>query len=153
MAIRKTNQAETDYILRLSGNVVQESTAGYAPNHGWNSYEMFSSLIKNGAYYLIDEENRDLRGWILLGRDLSQLTGELTGHLFHLYVFPQHRNKGIAKKLMQTAMLDLYNLGIYTVQLNVFAGNPAKNLYKKLGFRTVSTIMEYKLPKFSIGHM
>ncbi|RHW41628.1 GNAT family N-acetyltransferase [Neobacillus notoginsengisoli] len=153
MAIRKANQSETDYILRISGKMVQESTAGYAPNNDQNGYDLFLPLVQNGAFYLIDEQYRELRGWILLGSEWNSLTAKSIGHLLHLYVFPHHRSKGIAKHLMQAAIHDLYSRGIYTVQLNVFTGNPAKALYKKLGFRSISSVMELKLPKLSIGNM
>ncbi|WP_053365149.1 GNAT family N-acetyltransferase [Bacillus sp. FJAT-27245] len=100
MTIRKANKSETEYILRVSGHVFEESTMGYANNNWENGYNMFYPLVKNGAYYLIDGRNREIRGWILIGSEWNQLIGKATGHLLHLYVFPQYRNLGIGKNLM-----------------------------------------------------
>ncbi|WP_059172542.1 GNAT family N-acetyltransferase [Bacillus sp. FJAT-27445] len=151
MTIRKASKTETDYILRFAGHVVEESTAGYAPNNMANAYNMFQPIVKDGAYYLVDDYNREIRGWILLGSDWNPLTGNVTGQLLQLYVFQQYRNFGIGKKLMEAAIQELQSRGIGTIQLNVFAGNPAKAMYKKLGFREISTVMELDFFKKNFG--
>lgn len=145
MTIRKANAIETDYILRLSGTVLNESSMGYLPNSIENSYTMFVPVIHNGGYYLIEEENRFLKGWILLTIDWNQLTGKTIGHIDQLYVFPFFRKTGIGKNLMKAAIQNFYEQEIQTIQLNVFTGNPAKALYKSLGFKKISTIMELNL--------
>ncbi|WP_316570180.1 GNAT family N-acetyltransferase [Neobacillus sp. YIM B06451] len=151
MTIRKASKLETDYILRVSGHVIEESTMGYATNNLENGYNMFQPIVKNGAYYLVDDHNREIRGWILLGSNWNPLTGKVTGNLLQLYVFPLYRNFGIGKKLMEAAIHELQSQGIGTIQLNVFAGNPAKSLYKKLGFREISTVMEIDFFKKNFG--
>lgn len=145
MTIRPANPLETNYILGISGHLVQESSAGYMDNHVQRSFQTFLTLIQNGAYYLIDEENRILRGWILLGKNWNSMSGKVTGHIFHLYVFPEFRHAGIGKRLMQAAITECKNQNIETIQLDVFKGNPAKALYEKLGFQDVSTMMELQL--------
>lgn len=145
MTIRKGNAIETDYILRLSGTVLNESSMGYLPNSIENSYTMFVPVIHNGGYYLIEEENRILKGWILLTIDWNQLTGKAIGHIDQLYVFPFYRKTGIGKNLMKAAIQNFHEQEIQTIQLNVFTGNPAKALYKSLGFKKISTIMELNL--------
>lgn len=142
MAIRKANEYESDYILKLSGNVIDESSMGYAGNSVQNSYNMFLPVIQNGGYFLVEEENRTLKGWILLNIDWNLMTGKATGYLLHLYVFPDYRGRGIGKNLMQAAINDLWTREIETIQLNVFSGNPAKAIYRKLGFKKISSIME-----------
>lgn len=151
MTIRKASKQETEHILRFAGQVVQESTVGYAPNNMENAYNMFQPLVKNGAYYLVDDHNREIRGWILLGSEWNPLTGKVTGHLLHLFVFPYYRKFGIGKRLMEAAIQELQSRGIATIQLNVFAGNPAKSLYKKLGFKKISTVMELDFYKNNFG--
>ncbi|WP_442596134.1 GNAT family N-acetyltransferase [Neobacillus sp. D3-1R] len=147
MTIRKANEIETDYILKFSGNVINESSMGYAANNYQNSYNMFLPIILNGGYYLVEEENRKIKGWILLTKDRNLLTGKEIGHLLHLYVFPRYRDRGIGKQLMEAAIKELWARKIETVQLNVFTGNPAKAMYEKLGFKKISSVMELNINK------
>ena len=143
MTIRLANEMETDYILKLTGQVIEESTIGYSINNFQSGYNMFLPLIRNGAYYIVDEENGWLKGWALLGLERNVMTGKTFGNLFHLYVFPGNRNIGIGKNLIKAAIQNLKASGIDTIQLNVFTGNSAKSLYEKLGFRSISNIMEF----------
>lgn len=145
MTIRKANATETDYILMLSGSILSESSMGYLPNHIENSYFILSPIIQNGGYFLIDEEKRILKGWILLTKDRNQLTDKTIGHIQQLYVYPSYRKMGIGKSLMKEAIRNLSEQNVDTIQLNVFTGNPAKALYKTLGFKKISTVMELNL--------
>ena len=147
MTIRKAYQSETQYLLQLSGKVMEESSMGYANNDVQQAFSIFMPHIQNGAYYLLDEEKRKLKGWILLGTDWNLITGQVFGNLLHLYVLPKYRKKGVGKKLMLAAIKELQAMGIRTIQLNVFAGNPAKALYEQLGFKDVKTIMELNVQK------
>ncbi|NHM30776.1 GNAT family N-acetyltransferase [Neobacillus terrae] len=147
MTIRVANEMETDYILRLTGHVIEESTRSHSTNDPYGGYNMFLPLIRNGAYYLIEEESGWLKGWALIGLDRSSMTGKNIGNVFHLYVFPGYRNFGIGKNLIKAGIQNLSALGVETIQLNVFTGNPAKSLYEKLGFRSISTFMELNVGK------
>ncbi|WP_051348723.1 GNAT family N-acetyltransferase [Peribacillus kribbensis] len=144
MTIRRANPMETDYILQISGGLVQESSAGHLENQGQNGYNLFLPMLQNGAYYLIDEDFGKLKGFILLGTHRHQMTGRTIGLLLHVYVFPGFRKSGIGRMLMQSAIHELHARGIDTIQLNVYTGNPAKSLYEKLGFTSVSAVMELK---------
>jgi len=150
MTIRKASHLETNYILQLTGNILKESSMGHIDNNVHTAYNMFLPFIQNGAYYLIDEESRRLRGWILLGIDGDFMAGNAIGHLLQLYVFPRYRKAGIGMKLMQEAIKQLQAQGMKTIQLNVYAGNPAQNMYQKLGFKKVSTIMELNIDEKDI---
>jgi ribosomal protein S18 acetylase RimI-like enzyme len=145
MTIRKANAIETDYILMLSGSILNESSMGYLPNNIENSYSMLVPVIQKGGYFLIEEEKRILKGWILLTKDWNQLTDKTIGYIHQLYVHPSYRKIGIGKNLMRAAIRNLSEQSVETIQLNVFTGNPAKALYKSLGFQKVSTVMELKL--------
>ncbi|RJS61437.1 hypothetical protein CJ483_16460 [Bacillus sp. PK3_68] len=145
MTIRKANQLETHYILHLTGNVLQESSMGHIANSPHVAYQMFMPYIQNGAYYLIEEDKHRLKGWLLLGVDRNVMTGHDMGHLLQLYVFPRYRKAGIGRELLKEAIKQLQLHGAKTIQLNVYAGNPAKAMYEQFGFTDVSTIMELKV--------
>lgn len=145
MTIRRADVIETDYILMLSGNVIKESSMGFLPNNIENSNSMFGPVIQNGGYFLIEEENRILKGWVLITIDNNKMTGKLIGYIHQLYVYPFYRKLGIGKNLMKVAIQNLYEQKAESIQLNVFTGNPAKALYQSLGFKKISTVMELNL--------
>ncbi|RSD25097.1 GNAT family N-acetyltransferase [Mesobacillus subterraneus] len=145
MAIRRANKSETNYILYVLGRVLKESTMGYAENNVQHAYNLFYPMIQKGAYFLIDEENRKLKGWILLGVEWNSITNELMGCLISVYVYPEYRKTGLGEKLTVAAINELRGMGIRTVQVNVFNGNPSRILCEKLGFKPVSAVMELKM--------
>ncbi|MGV2939897.1 N-acetyltransferase family protein [Mesobacillus sp. LC4] len=142
MAIRRATQAETNQILQLSGKVMKESSMGYAVNSVQNAYQLFMPVLQKGGYFLIDLENGLLRGWILLAADYNTVKGEVMGNLLSAYVFPKFRRSGVAMDLAIAAINEFKGLGIRSIQLNVFQGNPSRILCEKLGFKPVSTVME-----------
>ncbi|WP_210365287.1 GNAT family N-acetyltransferase [Bacillus sp. REN3] len=142
MAIRRAHYAENDYLIKLTGKVLKESSMGYGENSVQNAYQLFMPFIQNGAYFLVDEEYRRLKGWILLGKDWNMLTNQTIGVLLSVYVFPAYRKAGIGEKLTVAAIEELKAQGIKTIQLNIFQGNPSRIMCEKLGFKEVSTTME-----------
>lgn len=118
---------------------------GYAENNIQNAFNLFVPIIQNGGYFLIDEKYRKLKGWILLGTDWNYLTNQAIGTLLSIYVFPKYRKTGVGKELTVAAIKELEAKGIKTIQLNIFEGNPSRNLSEKLGFKRISTVMELKI--------
>lgn len=106
---------------------------------------MVSKVLSNGGYYLIAQHGWEVMGWILLGFDQNFYQNKPVGFLYELYVFPPYRKKGVGKLLMNEAIAQLKQAGMNNVQLNVFAGNSAKKMYEKLGFKNVTTLMEKDL--------
>ena len=145
MAIRRATQAEANYIVQLSGKVMKESSMGYAENSVQNAYNLFMPIIQNGGYFLIDIENGRVRGWILLSADWNAVKGQVVGNLLSAYVFPKFRRSGVAMKLAAAGIKEFKELGIKSIQLNVFQGNPSRILCEKLGFKPVSTVMELNI--------
>ena len=74
--------------------------------------------------------------WII--GHLSMRSNESTGHLFHLFIDPSHRKKGLAKRLV-LAMEEIGNeLGFKSFSLFVVPKNePAKKLYEKMGYEEI----------------
>ncbi|RYG71431.1 GNAT family N-acetyltransferase [Lentibacillus lipolyticus] len=101
--------------------------------------------IKSGGYYLVWEENNVIKGWIGVGKTIEQPLGRKAGMIPELYVFPSYRREGIGQKLCKEACRRLKQEGCKVVQLNVFKGNRARQMYEKLGFNEVFTVMEKSL--------
>lgn len=66
------------------------------------------------------------------------------GHVISIAVLPEHQRKGIAKALMEEAMLAMRLLKAKECYLEVRVTNtPAIELYRKLGFETSRSIRSY----------
>lgn len=77
-----------------------------------------------------------------MGNAIDQITGLRHAHIFLLYVFPEHRRKGIGTALMQYAENWAKERGDMQIALQVFQTNtPAVNLYNQLGYQTQSLWM------------
>lgn len=82
------------------------------------------------------------------GRVIGYAIGLLTkwggGHVISIAVHPSFRRMGVAEKLLNELLKRMREKGARAVRLEVKVSNePAMNLYKKLGFRTVGVINNY----------
>ena len=112
--------------------------------------EIFSTpwSLKNITDTFKNENN-----WFFVGKDLE--SGEIVGHicletvldegiLTSIAVKEKYRNKGIAKKLMDSFIDEAKNRNIAFINLEVRASNaPAIALYEKYGFEKVGTRKNY----------
>lgn len=145
MNIRRATYGETNYILNLSSAIASEASMGYISDKSDYPNQMTQSFLLNGGYYLVAVENETLMGWILLGDSLNTFENEMVGFIAELYVFPRYRKQQLGQRLLGNALDRFKQKKIQKVQLNVFEGNPAKNLYKRMGFHEISTLMEISL--------
>ncbi|ACK67395.1 GCN5-related N-acetyltransferase [Rippkaea orientalis PCC 8801] len=77
-----------------------------------------------------------------MGNAIDQVSGDRYGHIFLIYVTPEHRRQGIATALIQVAEDWVITRGDRRLGLQVFESNqPALNLYDNLGFKTQSRLM------------
>jgi RimJ/RimL family protein N-acetyltransferase len=61
--------------------------------------------------------------------------------LLGIVVTEGYRGAGLGEKMVRTALGQAHKLGIWAIELEVFATNaPARHLYEKLGFKMVGTI-------------
>ncbi|WP_088104532.1 GNAT family N-acetyltransferase [Halalkalibacter urbisdiaboli] len=143
MLIRKATKEETDYIQSIGSQVQQEATMGYVnETNKITDYDLNAPY--QGIYYVLTHQQR-LQGWVLLGETRGPYTNDYSGVILELYVLPQFRKYGAGRMLMEFALDHFKHRGFNRVQLNVFAGNPARRLYEKLGFREVASLMETKI--------
>lgn len=143
--IRKATSQETKQILNYAPIVMKESTMGFLNESKEIAVQIMSKIITDGGYYLVYIDNKVVKGWIGVGWSYNLYTNEMEVMIAELYVLPQYRKKGIARKLIDHVIRRLRKAGYQKVQLNVFAENYAKYLYEKLGFYDVSTLMEKNL--------
>ena len=145
MLIKKANKAETNTLLHMTINVMDESSMGLVQNNPQSGLNIFVPLLNSGSYYFVALEGSTIAGWILIGPDFNPINSVKTATITSLYVFPSFRKAGIGKQLMIHGIEDLMMQGYQKVLLNVYTGNPAKRLYESLGFRDISNVMEIDL--------
>ncbi|MEW9502678.1 GNAT family N-acetyltransferase [Jeotgalibacillus marinus] len=145
MTIRKATYSETQTILNYSLVVLKEATMGSVEQSQEKALQLVSPFLSDGGFYLVHIENNVIQGWIGVGKIFDYYTDEMVGFIPEIFVLPQYRKQGIAEKLCMEAFSKLKEHGYQKVQLNVFSGNPVKNLYYKLGFNDVSTLMQKDL--------
>ncbi len=143
MYIRVATQKDLAIIKSYEKIVQEESTVGYLKHY--DDLPSIKASFGGNSYYFVAIHQGKLLGWILVGETVHPLFNDPTGIILELYILPANRGKGYGKWLMKHSLSFLKQRGYKTVQLNVFSGNPAYNLYKALGFTDVSTLMEKKL--------
>ena len=143
--IRRATYSETKEILTHSLEVIKEAARGYVEPSEEKARQMLSPFLINGGYYLVYIEENSMKGWIGIDTIMDYYSDEMVGIIPEIYVFPPYRHQGIAGRLCQEGFKHLKEQGLTKVQLNVFEGNRAKDLYQNLGFKEVSTLMVKKL--------
>jgi mycothiol synthase len=80
----------------------------------------------------------------IIGYCWTEIITEGEGRISMLGSDPDHRGKGIGKKLLMAGLAYLKDKGASTVILNVDSENKAaRNLYKSIGFKRSKTILSY----------
>lgn len=95
------------------------------------SEESILEFYKNGTKFFVCEENGKVLGYVGLSTVLDE------GYITNVAVFPNHRRRGIGKKLLERVFSYAKDNGLSFVSLEVRKSNlPAISLYEKLGFKT-----------------
>ncbi len=106
------------------------SCRGMGPNNLDDSREGIERFLKrNPDTCFVAEDSGEIVGVILAGNDGRR------GYIYHTAVSPDHRRKGIAKALVDTALKALHDLGINKTALVVFERNADGNAFwESVGF-------------------
>lgn len=141
ITLRNVETGDEEFLLRLYANTRAEELA-LVP---WTveqkntfvrmQYEAQSSHYRNVfpqlKYRIILHQDKPA------GRFLTaQLEDEF--RIVDISLLPEFRNRGISSTLITQVLADAKQAG-KCVRLYVSAGNPAKNLYERLGFRQIRT--------------
>ncbi|MBN2558657.1 MAG: GNAT family N-acetyltransferase [Clostridia bacterium] len=86
-------------------------------------------LARNPETNFVAEEDGRIVGAILCGQDGRR------AYIYHAYVQPDHRQKGIGKSLVDAVLKKLDGIGITKVALTVFCSNELGNkFWDNMGF-------------------
>ncbi|CAH2461893.1 MULTISPECIES: GNAT family N-acetyltransferase [Bacillus] len=141
--ITKADEEETKQILHYAAQSLFEGTRGNCQLSTEKAIEITEPLVEKGAYYLVIKEEDKAMGWILIGENTDYFSREKLGFIYELYVFSEHRGKGLSRKLMEAGIKELQEK-YSEIRLNVFAGNFAKEMYEDFGFVERQVIMTLK---------
>lgn len=132
MNIRKMTIADYDKVYAL-----WLSCKGMGLNNLDDSREGIDRFLKrNPDTCFIAEDDGELIGAIMVGNDGRR------GYIYHTAVHPEHRRKGIAKLLVETALKALKELGINKTALVVFERNEGGNAFwENIGFTARSDLV------------
>ncbi|WP_432355486.1 GNAT family N-acetyltransferase [Sporosarcina sp. A2] len=142
MEIRMATVLETLEIVAHWKAVMSEATAGYLDEKQESELPSLAPFFYSDFDYLVCFNGDTIQGWVGIGEINDVYMNESKGFVSELYVLPASRNQGVGRKLCQEAVKRLSTAGYPAVQLNVFNGNHAKQLYEELGFTEVSCLME-----------
>ncbi|MGN8644857.1 GNAT family N-acetyltransferase [Gracilibacillus sp. HCP3S3_G5_1] len=144
--IRKATNKDVQFILSKAKDVANEGMFSKDAISQEKAVQLAMFNLEQAGYYLVYENpNQEIVGWILLGENIDFITNLHHAFIFEVYVLPPYRNLGIAKQLLQAAMLESKLRGFNEIRLNVYANNFAKDIYHRMGFKDLQTIMFKKL--------
>lgn len=134
MNIRKIRIDDYDEVYAL-----WMSCAGMGLNNLDDSRDGINQFIKrNPDTCFVAEDGNKIIGVIIAGNDGRR------GYIYHTAVNPHYRKRGIARRLVDTALLSLKQCGINKVALVVFDRNESGNAFwESLGF-TVREDLVYR---------
>lgn len=145
MPIRKATEQEMETIIHHSFDALKESSMGFIPHKQENAWKVTEALLTNGGLYLVYIDDNVLQGWVGVGYTMDAYINEDIGIISEIFVLPPYRNQGKAEELLEAAFQNMVDNGCKKVQLQVFEGNTVIDLYKKLGFYMVASLMERRL--------
>ncbi len=92
--------------------------------------------------YKMDNKPLKVVAGLWMGTAIDQVSGDRYGHIFLIYVMPNHRRQGLATALIKQAKQWVQHQGYDKLGLQVFEHNQAaQKLYHKLGFMVKSHLM------------
>ncbi|MGK7955377.1 MAG: GNAT family N-acetyltransferase [Crocosphaera sp.] len=93
-------------------------------------------------YQSPNQSKLEIVAGLWMGTGIDQVSGDRYGHIFLIYVKPNHRRQGLATTLIQQGQQWVQEQGYHQMGLQVFARNQAAlKLYNKLGFFPQSYLM------------
>ena len=102
----------------------------------WSVESITSQLDKPGSYCAVAVDEEKVVGYIAFEAIVDE------GSIVELAVDPEHRRKGVGKKLVELMLTSCS--GVKTICLEVRASNtPAKALYEVFGFEAITIRKNY----------
>ncbi|WP_218080386.1 GNAT family N-acetyltransferase [Anthocerotibacter panamensis] len=132
-------------LLKFLQRAYRELNPGNPLDHLDQTVEQFYQPERTPLWLL--EHPSGAVACLWLGPSIDQTTGSPAAYVFLVYVHPDHRRRGLATYLLQTAIQWSYARGYTQIHLQVLVEHrAAQALYQKLGFTTQAYLMRKSLP-------
>lgn len=127
-----------------------EERSGTSPDlvrEGAQSNLMAVLQSPGGTAVVADDAGR-IVGYLLIGVGPDAVTGEMFGYLADIYLDPQYRGRGIARRVHDIGEAYLVQLGVRKAKLWTHAHNPEgqasaqRNGYKPYGIAMIKELVE-----------
>lgn len=152
--LRPATPSDNGFFRRLEfqttwDNLDPEERGRFRPSEIRQAIEATTELLLarpgNQVTIAEDESGRRL-GLLWYGLNRNPLTGEEEAWVYSVSVVPEHRGRGVGKRLMAYAEELARNDGHTTLGLMVASHNTrARELYERIGFRANSVLMRKRL--------
>ncbi len=120
--------------------VLQLNLRCFANGENYTKYT-FNYLLEmpNGLSYRAVTESGEMAAFLFVAADDKGI-----GHITTIGVAPEHRQRGLAKNLLEKAEKSLRQKDVFTVVLEVRVGNTmAQNLYCACGYAITQRVSKY----------
>ena len=129
---------DRESFMSMAVSHFRELNTGFEPHADWKE-NYFRKIVKNENLRLCwIEFNGEHAGFILFGIEDHTFLPRTTGAIYELYIEPQFRRRGIARRCAELAIRELRSHSPSKIQLEIMDGNTgAQELWKSLGFEKV----------------
>jgi GNAT superfamily N-acetyltransferase len=150
VVIRETNPSDCDGLRKLlrqsdGEHHVRQSGLFRHPNEFcYPDSTLIQSMLDKNCLILVAEDDDTIAGFVKVEiRDHTNpiYAQSAYGYICDVVVDEAKRGHGIGTRLLEAAKAWAGKKGLKHLELDVFIGNPAKNLYDRLGFDQVSCHM------------
>ena len=134
MEVRRASETDREVLRELWHEFMDEVKEPEYWRGTWDeAWAGMSEYIANHVALIAEEEGR------VVGYELARLERPRMGYVSDLYIRPDVRRRGIAKRLLARAIEELRDQGAEYLTLNVNLDNDAaRTVYRRLGFREES---------------
>ncbi len=108
-------------------------------NYDRKTYEVHMELYPTLNWVAVSDVNQQITGYVL-----TQVEDKVEAHITSIAVDPNHRRKGIGKRLLLNALIAAKKMYLLSCSLHVRVSNEAAiNLYESLNFNKIRVKEKY----------
>ncbi len=146
MRIRKAILKDAKAIAKVHVDSWRTTYANIFPAEFLNnlSYESREQLwiesIPDGIVYVAEDIDGKIVGFVSGGKERSGKYEGFDGELYAIYILKEYQGKGVGKALVKPLVLNLQEIGFYSMLVLVLEDNPSCLFYEALGGKKLDSI-------------